>query len=239
MSTPDLAAKPPAPFLAPDHITDAREAVADEGYLLIPGGYDVEACRSIVRLIDTWGDPAQHEINYSGTELRVWDAQSRDPRLAEFTRQSDAFLTAMTGREMRAHTLLAIRNLALAPDDARSTLGRWHLDSFKQQLKIFLFLTDTTEESGPFEFFPRTHRARFKVPRLLEGRYLSVGDMLAGKRTYSSLDETWIQALIDQGYAPLPVVCPAGTILVVDSSAVHRARPCRQGSRYALTAYYR
>ena len=35
------------------------------------------------------------------------------------------------------------------------------------------------------------------------------------------------------------VFCGPGTAVVVDTSAIHRARPCIEGTRYALTAYFR
>ncbi len=105
---------------------------------------------------------------------------------------------------------------------------------------MFLFLSDTTEASGPFEFLPRTQQTAFKMKMLLRGTYIRPGDIVGkGTRTYSSLDDAWVSGLAQQGYTPMPVLCPSGTIMVVDSSAIHRARPCRDGSRYALTAYYR
>ena len=41
-----------------------------------------------------------------------------------------------------------------------------------------------------------------------------------------------------KGYRPVSVICKAGTMMVADTSAIHRARPCLEGSRYALTTYY-
>ena len=139
---------------------------------MIDGGYDAGACRRIVSFIDGYSTPGSTENNYAGTELRIWDAQAEHPLLAGFARECDGFLTDVVGRPMRSHTLLAIRNRALDPADRQSAMGRWHLESFKRQLKIFLFLTDTTEASGPFELLPRTQQTAFKLGMLLRGHYI-------------------------------------------------------------------
>ncbi len=123
-----IGANDHATFLTPENARRARSALAADGYLLIADGYDPQACREIVSFIDDYALADNTEVNYGGTELRIWDAQAKHPLLARFMEQCDRFLTDVAGEEMRAHTLLAIRNRALDPADQRSTMGRWHLD---------------------------------------------------------------------------------------------------------------
>lgn len=226
-------------FLTLGNIQRARQSLKTDGYLLIENGYSHDHCQYFIKFIDDHKLDEKTEFNYAGTEMRIWDAQKRDPFLNDFFQECNIFISCLLGKDSEAFTLLAMRNRALEAGDEPSKMGRWHLDSFKKQFKIFLFLTDTTELSGPFEFLPNTFIRSFKIAKLCEGTYVKPRDLLGGKRTYQKLDDAWVDGLSMKGYRPVPVLCKAGTIMVIDTSAIHRARPCLNGSRYLLMAYYK
>jgi hypothetical protein len=224
-----------------ENIRGARRALKTNGYFTIEGAYPVGLCREFIDIIDSHVPDQRTDVNYAGTELRIWDAQKHHSLLNDFYDQCNVFTAALTGMDVEADTLLAIRNRTLEASDQTSRVGRWHIDSFRRQLKVFLFLTDTTEQSGPFEFVPRTHAGGFKVQMLARGVYFRPGDLLSrtGARAYARIDETVVEGLSKSGFAPMPSLCKAGTALVIDTSSIHRARPCTAGARYALTTYCR
>ena len=121
-------------------------------------------------------------------------------------------------------------------------MGRWHIDSWRSQEKVFLFLSDTTEKSGPLEFIPNTHKFWFRLKKALEpGFFFNHFSMFKKgiSRQYSSIPEKKIEALFNSGYKTKPLLVKAGTVLVINSAKlIHRARPCKEGQRHALTAYY-
>jgi len=103
-----------------------------------------------------------------------------------------------------------------------------------------MFLTDTTEESGPSEWVVGTHCLSFKLRAVASGKYLSLKDLAKrGQRKYSRLPDVWVDADLRRRYAIRPILCSAGDTFLVDTSSIHRARPCQEFGRYALTAYYR
>ncbi|MBY0371304.1 phytanoyl-CoA dioxygenase family protein [bacterium] len=228
----------PDTFLDRVDLSSAREALKSRGYYLIENAYDSASCQQVRQFIDEHESDPKVEVNYAGSEIRLWGSQDKSPSLSEFYTTSKTLLERLSGQAPQPHTLLAIRNRPI--DEASQTvqLGRWHLDSFFNQMKVFLFLTDTTEASGPFECIPGSHRWGFKLRMLAKGLYVRPADILGGKRTYQSLEESWIDSLSSHGYRPQPVLCKAGTVMVVNTSAIHRARPCLKGNRYALTAYF-
>ena len=95
-----------------------------------------------------------------------------------------------------------------------------------------------TDESGPFEMLPGTQAMSFKVKEALKGNMITPGDLIKGTRSYSKLKEELIQKLVSSGQEKKVFIVPAGTVAMVDTSCVHRARPCAEGHRYALTSYY-
>lgn len=213
-----------------------RTEFEENGVVLLPDAFDQEFCDNAKSFIDSWD--GEKDLLYKGTEIRIWDAQNKKDLLGEFYKSCHKTIEDLFEKSHNPYTLLAIRNLPIPPKDDEVQMGRWHLDSFCEQVKIFLFLTDTSEESGPFEFVPGSHETTFKYKNLLSGKYITVSDIFKKTRSYQSLNEGWIESLEKQGMPSKAVICKAGTAMIVNTSAIHRARPCRAGSRYALTAYY-
>jgi len=229
-------------FMTANMLNRVKSAMKTDKYFVIPGAYSEQFCTIIRQQIDAIQEGIGVEINYNGTEVRVWSAQKRSVEIQQFCDHANLLISAVNGREKLAGTVLAIKNSALMDADKSSLKGRWHIDSWRSQEKVFLFLNDTTENSGPFEFIPNTNRWRFRLRKALKpGFFFSYKEILKrdGSRPYQSINDNKIEALIKDGYPTKSVVVKAGTVLIADTSyLIHRARPCIEGQRYALTAYY-
>lgn len=220
-------------------IARSRLELSGQGWTLLPDPMSPDLLVAIKGQIDQIASAGETEVNYGGSEHRVWQAHQQSPEIDAFRRFSDRVMSAVEGRERAAHDVLAIRNQQLTSADAKLRMGRWHLDSFRRQLKIFVFLTNVSSDSGPFEILPGTHARLPKAKELLKGKRITVRDLIGRTRTYSSLPEASVDDLVAKGYSIKTFDVSAGTAVLVDTSCVHRARPCLSGSRYALTTYYR
>src|SRR5205814_4721096 len=107
-------------FLSIEQIRKARQAVASSGFLIIERAYPQDICREIVKCIDRHIPDNKTEIHYSGTEIRIWDAEKRDPIMEAFWRECNVFMSCMINQDSEAFTLLAIRNMPLDPSDRES-----------------------------------------------------------------------------------------------------------------------
>jgi len=218
-----------------------KKTLKKDGYYILKQRYlDSNGLKDMKTQIDTH-ENENVEKNFNDSEIRIWDAQEKSTLFKQFYDDSTKWIDAITSKSTKAKTLLAIRNKSINPELKNLTSGRWHLDSLRAQLKVFLFLSDTTEKSGPFEFLPRSHNPLFKIRNI--GKYVRVSDLVGmikkrGDRSYSKLDDTWVEGLSHKGFNAKPVICKAGTIMFVNTTAIHRARPCLEGSRYALTTYF-
>lgn len=219
-------------------LSSFKRKLKKDGFLVFKEAYPLDFCNSIIQFIDQYQKTDNIEKNYSDTELRIWSAENEDPLLSNFFNESNSIISAILAKNIIGDKLLAIRNKSLETSDTLSKVRRWHIDSLSTQYKIFLFLTDTTELSGPFEFIPNTHRKLFKLKMLLKGHYIKFSQLKSSARLYQHLNESLIEQIITSGYSPKPMLCKAGTLMVVDTSAIHRARPCLQDHRYALTMYF-
>ena len=228
---------------SPEIVSQAKAAMKEDCFFLIPNLYSKAFCDEIKADIDSISSGSGVEVNYGGTETRIWSAQKRFSGVKRFFDDSNELASSVFEKKMIAGTVLAIKNKPLTELNQTHHVGRWHADSFKSQEKVFLFLTDTNEDSGPLEFIPNTHKTLFRYTKALEPgfffNYLNFPIKKKGLRQYQSIPDKKIQSLFDRGYKTKPLLVSAGSVLLIDTAKlIHRARPCKEGMRYALTAYY-
>lgn len=228
------------PLLDTVDIPAAREGLNDIGWQIIGKIDDAEVLQSVKSEIDRMAAEPDVETHYGGSEHRVWKAHEKSEVIGDFFAFSNEVISRVDDEQQVAYDILAIRNRTLANSSAELTKGRWHLDSLRRQLKIFVFLTDVTPDSGCFEMIPRSQRVSFKLEHALKGELITLQDLIRndGSRAYSHLKEQLIERIVARGYESKAFTVPRGTVALVDTSSVHRARPCTNGERYALTSYY-
>ena len=219
-------------------IDDIKTNLTTYGWSILPKLLPNKIVKEIKSNIDQLSRKPETEVNFAGSEHRIWKAHKKSKYVNQFQIFSDKVISELEKKERSAFDVLAIRNKTISTKKEDLKKGRWHLDSFRGQLKIFVFLTNVTENTGAFEMIPKTHKKYFKIIEALSGNIFSPFDFLRGTRSYASFNDDYIEKLLKKGYPSKIFEVEAGTIAIVDTSCMHRARPCINGSRYALTSYY-
>lgn len=99
--------------------------------------------------------------------------------------------------------------------------GGWHRDTFLQkQLKFIVYLSDVFDENGPFTYVEGSHSVKRKIFDFIK----------RPRRNMRRYDQY-------QSNSKIELTGPAGTLIIVDTSGVHRGKPINYGSRHALTLY--
>ena len=111
-----------------------------------------------------------------------------------------------------------------------SSGGGWHRDAFHGQYKALLYLTDVTEDNGPFELLPGSHHLAFVLAGIEK---VGLGYM---QNRLSDAEVCRLEELLETPRKPL--TGSAGTLILFNSSSIHRGRPIQLGERLALTNYY-
>lgn len=114
------------------------------------------------------------------------------------------------------HDVIAVRDVV----GTRHAAHRPHYDRMPN-LKQFLYLTDTTAQTGALECRPGSHTFAHEA---------QAANRAAG--TLPAQDDT--RVLPPDLTGTSPVEGPAGTLLVIDSDVVHRAGTVRRGHRLAV-----
>ncbi len=105
--------------------------------------------------------------------------------------------------------------------------GTWHRDTHNKIFKILIYLNDVNEENGCFQFITHSNKKYIGLPKTNSG-------------TTTRYSNKIIDNLIKNNNCKKISVCgKAGTVILVDTSYIHRGKPIENGERYVYTNYYK
>lgn len=203
------------------------------GYAVVPHFYDRQKCSflrtEIDRLIAEQPDVVQNDTRLS--DQRIFGSERASPAIMDF---HSAQFPISIGEHYGERRLVSFSTLAGRLSAKPGNLGSgqgWHRDAFHFQFKAMVYLSDVGTENGPFQLLDASH----------QGARVFRDTILAGLASAPNtrLTDQQIDALLRANPARLQTfVAPAGTMILFDSSTIHRGSPISTGTRYALTNYY-
>ena len=109
--------------------------------------------------------------------------------------------------------------------------GGWHRDTVNdRQLKAILYLTDVTKEHGPFEYLINT-QLKTSIYETIRNNNI--------KYNQNRFTKEEIEDIIEKNkYPQATLIAKMGSLIIVDTSGIHRGMPIQKETRYALTNYY-
>jgi hypothetical protein len=183
----------------------------------------------IDRLISVY--PEAVHCRSGNSDKRMFGVESVSPLLAEF--YADPFLRSV-GENLGGLALYNFATLGARIDATPENNGSgdgWHRDGHGFQFKSILYLSDVGEDNGPFEFLPASHK------QWRAALDTALGDLPAAPN--SRYEPAAVDRMVSRfGLKRRHYPAKAGTLLLVNTSGIHRGRPLQSGSRYALTNYY-
>ena len=114
-----------------------RDTFKKNGYYLVEDMYGNDFCNDIKQFIDDQKITKDVELNYGNTEKRIWNAHHKNYLVEEFFNDANEFSSLMSSRHSKVSTVLAYKNIPLGDKYESYQEGRWHIDAWKDMLKIF------------------------------------------------------------------------------------------------------
>tara|TARA_B100001769_G_scaffold230701_1_gene193073 strand:- start:10567 stop:11868 length:1302 start_codon:yes stop_codon:yes gene_type:complete len=108
----------------------------------------------------------------------------------------------------------------------------WHRDNHDCQFKALLYLTDVNIDNGNFQFLTESSKEFIGFP---DGRKDINNNFLHGNTRYT--DET-IKNILNNKRKILNICGDAGSLVLVDTTYIHRGNIIKSGERIALTQYF-
>lgn len=211
-----------------DYISDIRTS----GMSVIPNAIDKEECDRLCERADRLLEehPEFISMESGNSDSRVYGIDRADASLVpkKLTETNDRFVSAF---DFGGSNSFVLFNRIRATKENLGSGGGWHRDSpFTHQFKCIAYLSDVSEDNGPFQYIEGTHT--YAALKRISG---FLGKPLNDYR----FSEAEISKLVKEGISPEPKKFAAkkGTIILVDTRGLHRGMPLKSGSRYAMTYY--
>lgn len=110
-----------------------------------------------------------------------------------------------------------------------SSGGGWHRDAYFTQVKGMIYLTDVTPENGAFEYVLGSHKLR----SIIQQHRAKDTSILQTRFADNDADEF----LKRNNYVAKKITGAKGTLVIFNSTGLHRGTPILDGFRLSLTAY--
>lgn len=110
--------------------------------------------------------------------------------------------------------------------ETRNSGAGWHRDNHDMQFKTIMYLSDVTEKNGNFQFLTNSSKKQigFPTPRT--------------KFYNTRFSDEIVKSLISEKNKVINIVGKEGTIILVDTTYIHRGNIILEGERKAITQYY-
>ncbi len=220
-------------MIASDEIAQAVRRLQQDGYVVLPDFYSAGQCAALRAEIDRiiQEQPEALQKDKLGADCRIFGSERASLAIRAF--HDDAFCQsageAYSRGPLRNFSTLAARLTAMS-GNLGSGQG-WHRDAFNFQYKSMVYLSDVTLANGPFQILPRSHHALDVARDTLVAR---LNPPPASRITALQIE----RLLAHNPHRATPLPASAGTLILFDSSTIHRGMPIQAGTRYALTNYY-
>ena len=211
---------------------DALVNLNKYGFCVIPDFIPLDLCHDLKQRIDL-NINIHPELIHPSTpyDLRLHGIENVDKSFKFFSEYHwvNEIASLYLKESAKSAFTLAAR-LNTTPENIGSG-GGWHRDSDFRQVKAMLYLTNVSEKNGYFQLLTQSHKFLNKIT-----------DNSVASQPYRSV--RWTDLLIDKllnatGHERIKnFTASAGTLIIFDSSTIHRGSPILEGKRYAITNYY-
>lgn len=210
------------------------DTIRDNGVTVLENYYNEEKCDSIIAEIDRLVKDKSINLwqDESKSDSRIYGSHLHSKLIHEF--YNDQFLkqigqSYLQSELINSHTLGA---RLISKEGNLGSGGGWHRDSvFKKQYKSIVYLTDVEEENGPFEFLLKSHRKTSIYSSIVKNGFKAHQNRMSPEEVLNFQEK-------NPEYKSKVFTAKRGSVVLVDTSGIHRGTPIKSGSRYALTNYF-
>ena len=205
----------------------------ESGYKVLNSYLSKDKCQYFISLIDKHIEKNDCNIwsDNKGADKRVYFIEQIHEEFCQYA-QNPHFIDTLKrylGYKNPKFMVLAARLDYVEGNEGSG--GGWHRDSpYSNQFKTLCYLTDVTEDNGPFEVLENSHK-KINIIKSLVSNVLSPGAYRFNKeqvKSYLKYHSSKVKSFTGR----------AGDLIMVDTKLIHRGRPIKDSSRYVLFCYY-
>jgi hypothetical protein len=203
-----------------------------KGYIVINNFINEIECDILKKKIDNFYKkyPKLVWSDSFGAEIRIFGAQKISHH---FHKYYNNFLIKTLGEQVfkgKLSNLMIMANRIVAKKNNQGSGSGWHRDAFDFQYKSILYLNDTKINNGPFQLIKNSQN----IFNVIKDTYKYSLDFNNSRFTNSQIN----RLIKNEPERLKTFTAKAGTLLIVNTSSIHRGKPLKSNIRYALTNYF-
>ena len=208
------------------------DEVRDHGVCAIPDFLSPEQCGllrdEVGRLFDDYM-PAIQVIS-NGADRRIFGAENGSAAIREYAESValDSICQLWLGPGSSLFCVM-VNQLNALPGNCGSGGQGWHRDSLTSQIKTITYLNDVGRKNGPYEYIRGSHRTGAFL-RDTRNAGVPMGSI-------KFRDENVKRMLEEEPDRLMTFEAKAGTLIIADTTGIHRGASIEEGVRCALTTY--
>jgi hypothetical protein len=213
-------------------IDDYVSKLKKNGYVIINNFLNKENCKLIIKEINNFYDKYPNKVweDKIKSEYRIHGAEKVSINIKNFFINPLLNMVGTVCFNGKLSNLMTMANRIVSAANNLGSGGGWHKDDVEFQYKAILYLIDVNDNNGPFQLIKHSNKFKFIIKDCLKYKM---------KINETRLSEKKINEIISMEPERLKTITgSAGTLILVDTSLIHRGRPLVSGLRYALTNYY-
>lgn len=222
----------PTSRISDGEVAEWCKSVHRDGVCAVKNFIPSEICAQLRAEIDSLmaAHPNAVRVDTQGADQRLFLGNPQPLEIGEVCDDHRLSLCAAAFLGDGAVNLAALAGRLKAVPGNGGSGGGWHRDSFTNQFKALIYLSDVGQDNGPFQYVRGSHRLTSKIH---DRRRAALG--IAQRRVRDDQVHRLIEDTPDR---LMTLLGRAGTLILADTTGLHRGMPIATGTRYALTNYY-
>jgi len=202
------------------------------GYYVIKNYLNSKNCEFIKKKIRLFvkENPKHIIIDKEKSDFRIYGAELINSKIKNYFVSKYIKSIGEEYSENKLINIMTMANITKFINRNKGSGNGWHRDGLNFQYKSILYLSDVDLNNGPFQIIENS-KDRNEIFKF------SIRNNISPSNTRFS--DKFIQDRINNKKLKLKtIVGKKGTLILVDTSIIHRGSPLKSGKRYALTNYY-
>lgn len=209
------------------------QQVLTKGYAVLPEYYDADWCKVCREAVDETITKHPEYVQVREDE-RLFGSQNICKELKEF--HDDARLQKIADAYVGEKSVVSVsmaNRLGRVPGAKLGSGGDWHRDRMVRQIKSIVYLDDVGPNDGPFQYIEGSNT--YNAENFRKDSKITGLPNPATRFTSESINKL----LEKQPERLVSFTAKKGTVILTDTSGLHRGCPLGEGGkRYAVFNYY-
>ena len=215
-------------------INNYLKKIETDGYAIIPDFLSNEKCNKIKNIINNFINTNPNLVweDKINSDNRIFGAENISNEMKELIEHL-VFFSKKVGTSylnQKIELFMIMANRTYFKEENEGSGGGWHKDSYAKQFKSILYLNDVNEHNGPFQMIKKSNSNLFM---------LRLFSKLKNKFPSTRFSESEIsEILLNKKDQIVELKATAGSLILVDTSYIHRGKSLFKNERFALTNYF-